>query len=119
MFEQAGQWLDAARNYEKAEERFLAGRAFAQAGDHKKALDCLQKVPSDDDSYAGAVALLGPILEEMGFPELALQKYREAVHDEPVGAENASAYYRLALACQASGPLDEPKRYSPRFSSST
>ena len=30
----------------KAEERFLAGRAFAQGGDHKKALECLQNLIS-------------------------------------------------------------------------
>lgn len=110
LFEQSGQWLDAARNYAKAEEHFLAGRAFARGGDQNKALECLQKVPASDDAYPEAVSLLGPILEGMGFQELALQKYREAVHDDPMGAENVSAYYRLGRAYQASGQLEEAKQ---------
>jgi len=105
LFEQAGQWLDAARNYAKAGESFLAGRAFSQGGDRNKALECLQKVQASDDSYAEAVSLLGPILEEMGFQELALKKYLEAVQDETVQSENISAYYRLARAYEANGQL--------------
>ena len=90
LFEQAGQWLDAGRNYAKAEESFLAGRAFLEGGDKQKALECLQKVQVDNTSYPQATTLLGPILEEMGFRELALQKYRAATQDEPVGSDNKS-----------------------------
>ena len=110
LFEQAGQWLDAGRNYAKAEESFLAGSAFLQGGDKNKALECLQKVQADDASYPQAATLLGPILEDMGFQELALQKYRDATQDEPIGPDNKSTYYRLARAYEANGQLEDAKQ---------
>lgn len=110
LFEQAGQWLDAGRNYAKAEESFLAGSAFLQGGDKKKALECFQKVQPDDASFPQAAALLGPILEDMGFQELALQKYRDATQDEPIGPDNKSTYYRLARAYEANGRLEDAQQ---------
>ena len=110
LFEQAGQWLDAGRNYAKAEESFLAGSAFLQGGDKKKALECLQKVKADDASYPQAATFLGPILEELGFQELALQKYRDATQDEPIGPDNKSTYYRLARMYEANGQLKDAQQ---------
>ena len=110
LFERTEKWLDAARNYAKAQEDFLAGRAFVKEGDQKKALECLQKVHADDPSYAEAVDLLGPILEELGFAELAIQKYKEIIKDSQVSSENAPVFYRVARLQESSSQLDEAKQ---------
>jgi tetratricopeptide (TPR) repeat protein len=109
FFAQAGRWLDAGRNYEKAEEAFLAGQAFGKGGDKKKALECLQKVQTNDPSYVQSVALLGPLLEEMGFSELALQKYQEVTQDGSIAYENIEAFYSLAKAYESSGQREKAK----------
>ena len=107
LYEQAGSWPDAARNYASAGEHFLAGRAFANGGDKKKALECFQKVPQEDPSYPEAVDLLGPILEEMGFAELAIKKYQETIGDKNVTPENAPVFYRVARLQESSHQLEE------------
>ncbi|MGH9459700.1 MAG: cyclic nucleotide-binding domain-containing protein [Vicinamibacteria bacterium] len=110
LFEQSGKWLDAARNYANAGEHFLAGRAFAKGEDKKKALECFQRVQQDDPSYPEAVDLLGPILEEMGFAELAIQKYKEIIGDQQVTPENAPVFYRVARLQESSHQLEEAKQ---------
>ncbi len=109
LFEQAEKWLDAARNHARAEEHLLAGRAFARAGDEKGALECLQKVRPDDPSYGEAVELLGPILEGMGFGEIALEKYQAIVADADVTAENVRVFYRIARMQESSDQLEEAR----------
>ena len=110
LFEQAERWLDAARNHAKAEEHFLAGRDFAKGGDEKKALECLQKVQPGDPSHPEAVDLLGPILERLGFPEIAIDKYRGIVADEGVTPENVGVFYRIARIQESSGQLEEARQ---------
>ncbi len=109
FFAQTGRWLDAGRNYEKAEEAFLAGEAFVKGEDKKKALECLQKVQSNDPSYVQSVALLGPLLEEMGFSELAMQKYQEVTQDGSITSENMEAFYGLATLYESSGQRENAK----------
>jgi tetratricopeptide (TPR) repeat protein len=115
LFEQAEKWLDAARNYAKGEEYFLAGRAFARGGDEKKALERLQKVPQDDASYPEAVDLLGPILERMGFTELAIDKYRGLVSGKSVTPENVKLFYRIARMQESAGRIEEARQFYARI----
>ena len=110
LFEQAERWLDAARNHAKADEHFLAGRDFAKGGDEKRALECLQKVQPGDPSHPEAVDLLGPILERLGFPEIAIDKYRGIVADEGVTPENVGVFYRIARIQESSGQLEEARQ---------
>jgi tetratricopeptide (TPR) repeat protein len=110
LFEQSNKWLDAARNYASAQEDFLAGRAFLRGGDRKGALACLQKIQPDDPFYPEAVALLGPILEEMGFADLAIQKYKGIIADGPVSPESAPLFYRLARLQESSHQLEEARQ---------
>lgn len=107
LFSQAERWLDAGRCHAKAEEYFLAGRAFVRGADEKKALECLQKVGADDPSYAEAVDLLGPILEKMGFPEIATDRYRGIVSGQGVTPENVGVFYRIARIQESSNRIDE------------
>ena len=109
LFAQVGQWPNAGRAYQLAEERFLAGEAFVRAGDKKQALECLQKVSTDDPSYPQSVSLLGPILDEMGFSELAIQKYQEITQDAAIGSENIDVYYGLAKLYESTGETDTAK----------
>ena len=74
--------MDAARNYEKSKEYYLSGDAYAKSGDQNKALEVLQKVERLDRNYFGAINILGPILEERGFPELAIQRYKEITEEQ-------------------------------------
>lgn len=110
LFEQAERWLDAARNHAKADEHFLAGRDFAKGGDEKRALEWLQKVQPGDPSHPEAVDLLGPILERLGFPEIAIDKYRGIVADEGVTPENVGVFYRIARIQESSGQLEEARQ---------
>lgn len=110
LYEKAERWLDAARCHAKAEEPFLAGRAYARGGDRKKALECLQKVRPEDDSYAEAVDLLGPILSEMGFGEIALEKYQGLVAGQDVTPENVRVFYRIARIQESSRQIEEARK---------
>ncbi len=109
LFAQADQWPDAGRNYQLAEERFLAGEAFVRAGDKTAALECLQKVSTDDPSYPQSVSLLGPILDEMGFSELAIQKYEEITQNAAIDSENMGVFYGLAKLYESAGQADTAK----------
>jgi tetratricopeptide (TPR) repeat protein len=110
LFDLAEQGTNAGRNYAKVEEYFLAGRAFARSGDEMKALECLQKVRPDNASYPEAVELLGPILEKMGFAEIAIEKYRGIVADKGVSPENVKVFYRIARMQESAGRLDEARQ---------
>ena len=111
FFSGCGRWGDAGRNYQKAAQGLEAGEAFAKAGDHKRALECLQKVGPGDPGYSRAVELLGPTLEEMGLEDLALRKYEEAVRarDGVIDDDNVGLYYRLARLCERLGDVERAK----------
>jgi len=115
LYEQAERWLDAARCHAKAGEPFPAGRAYARAGDQKKALECLQKVRPDDPSYPEAVELLGPILDEMGFGEIAVEKYQGLVAGQDVTPENVRVYYRIARIQESSSQIEAARQTYSRI----
>jgi tetratricopeptide (TPR) repeat protein len=109
LFAGAGRWLDAGRNFEKADQTFQAGEAYVKGGDRKKALESLQKVDRTDPDYLRAVSYLGPILDEMGLPELAIHKYREAIGDASVDEDNISIFYGLGKLCDSSNLIEDAK----------
>jgi tetratricopeptide (TPR) repeat protein len=109
LFANAGRWLDAGRNFEKADQTFLAGEAYMKGGNQKKALESLQKVDRTDPDYLRAVSYLGPILEEMGLSELAHHKYKEAIGDGSVDEDNISIFYSLGKLCESLNLIEEAK----------
>jgi CRP-like cAMP-binding protein len=109
LFLRSERWMDAGRCFEKAGQMFSAGEAYVRAGDRKKSLESLQKVPKHDADYLTAVSLLGPILEEMDLPELASRKYREAVADATVAENNIAIFYSLARLFESTERIEEAK----------
>ena len=64
----------------------------------------------DDASYAEAVDILGPILERMGFPEIAIEKYQGLVAGQGMTRENVSTFYRIARGQEATDRLEEARQ---------
>lgn len=114
LFAQTERWPDAGRCYEKAGQVFEAGESYAKANDHNKALASLQKVDVGHERYLEAVTLLGPILEELDLPELASRKYREAVGESSVDADNIAIFYSLGKLYESTGQIEEAKEIYSR-----
>lgn len=114
LFAQSERWLDAGRCYEKAGDVFEAGEAYVKAGEHNRALAALQKVEEGHEQYLDAVTLLGPILEELGLPELASRKYQEALGESSVESGNIAIFFALGKLYESTGRLEEAKEIYSR-----
>jgi serine/threonine protein kinase len=121
----------AAKLYEKAKNYEYAAKLYEQTGAIHKAIDCLiatkrvlaaaellikqdesqkavsilQEIAPDDDEFKDACILLAHLFTRMEMYPVALQKYAEALRDQPLSKENVDLYYGMALAYEKSGTL--------------
>ena len=122
-FEKSGQTLNAAEmfqhagKFEHAAELFLAvgeiekaismfdkygrfydaGMLLAQLGMTGQAITALKKVSAEDRRFREANYLLGNILRKNGLLPEAIDAYKNAVAQDPVGTGTMDIYYNLAL----------------------
>lgn len=71
------------------------GRAFAQEGDHNKALEHFQEAQSLDPEMAGALMGSGQAHEELGNTDQALADYEEALTIDPGVKQGQMRFMRL------------------------
>lgn len=120
LYEQAGQFLEAAKLFEalgdlegatrcilQTEDKVYAGRLFIKQGKSQEAIALLQSIGSADLCYRQACGLLGDLFLEIGMYSPALQKYTEAVADEPVGRDNVDACYGMSVVLEKTGKADK------------
>ena len=103
FFEQLGHGARAAELYEKAGHTFKSGMTAAAAGQVKRAIGLLQRVPPSDDNYLEATERLAELFVATGNNGLAIERLQRALEGKPVSADTLGLQYWLALA-QESGP---------------
>ena len=64
----------------------------------QRAVSLLQEIQSDHDEYQEAAVLLGQLFTRMEMYEVALQKFAEAIREQPLSKDNIDVYYGMALA---------------------
>jgi serine/threonine protein kinase len=123
LYLQLGENKRAAELYEKTKNYEYASRLYEELGLTDKAIDCLvhaneniraaklmlrredpqravsllQEIQSDQDEYQEATVLLGQLFTRMEMYEVALQKFGEAIREQPLSKDNIDIYYGMAL----------------------
>ena len=103
FYEEVGNGAKAAELYEKAGLTFKSGISAARAGQTKKAIGLLQRVPASDEHYLEATELLAEMFLETGNNALAVERLQRVLEGKPV-AGNVNLYYWLARAHEAAEP---------------
>jgi tetratricopeptide (TPR) repeat protein len=103
FYEQLGNGGKAAELYEKAGHTFRSGVTAATAGQTKRAIGLLQRVPPTDENYLEATERLAGLFVGTGNNALAIERLQRVLEGKPVSADNLGLYYWLALA-QESAP---------------
>ncbi len=93
----------AAENFERAMNTFLAGKLYFRINRLNKSLQLLQKVQRGEREYFEACVMIGEILSQNGYLDLAIKKYLEVVQSAEMSAQTLPVYYRLARALEAKG----------------
>jgi len=128
MYERAGDHARAGELYfelkkfqkaseilEKAENYWDAGLAAKNCNDDERALVLLQKVPSSDEHYLTACAMLGQLFVSRGQFDLAIDRYMKATADQPIQASNVELYYLQADALERVGRKADSLRLLKRI----
>lgn len=109
FFEQEGLLERAAANFEKAINNYLAGRTYFNLGKYEKAMELLQKVEERDNTFLAATVMIGRILANQGFHDLAIRKFQAVVQNQGMTDETMEVYYELAILFQKLSRLDEAR----------
>jgi tetratricopeptide (TPR) repeat protein len=103
LLEEMGEGARAAALFDKAGLTFKSGEAAARAGDRQRAIALLQRVPPEDESYAAATELLGRLFVEVGMPNLAVERLRQALEGQTLRPDNLGLWATLGSALEALG----------------
>lgn len=110
FYEEVGNGAKAAQLYEKAGLTFKSGISAARAGQTKKAIGLLQRVPASDEHYLEATEHLAEMFIETGNDLLAIERLQRVLEGKPV-AGNVNLYYWLARAQEATQPKTATQIY--------
>ncbi len=115
-FEKAGRFTEAAESFalasmprreadllDKAGDFLRAGETYHREGLEDEAISVLQKVPSEDEDFARAAALLGDIFAARGQLALAITKLQQAIGDTELTRDSVDGYYRLGVIYEQDG----------------
>ncbi|MBL8954044.1 MAG: cyclic nucleotide-binding domain-containing protein [Myxococcaceae bacterium] len=97
----------AAVNFEKSVNNFVAGKLYFRMNKMNKSLQLLQKVQKNEGAYFEACRLIGEILAQNGYLDLAIRKYLEVVQSAGLSKETAPVYYNLARTLEQRGAVPQ------------
>ncbi len=96
LFLKVKNYARAAANFEKAVDYFVAGKLYHELGKFRKSMELLQKVQADHSDFLTATILIGDILANNGYPDMAIKKMLNVIKGEPINADTVDLYYHLA-----------------------
>lgn len=115
-FEKAGRFTEAAECFalaglprreaellDKAGDFLRAGESYHRESMADEAISALQRVPSEDEDFGRAAALLGDIFASRGQLALAITKLQQAIGDTELSRDSVDGYYKLAVIYEQDG----------------
>lgn len=115
FFQQEGMLERAAANFERAINNYLAGKTYFQLGKYDKAMELLQKIGEADHTYLEATLMIGGILSNQGFHDLAIRKYQAIIQSQGVNEETMGLYYELGILHEKAGHPEAAKEVYERI----
>ena len=122
LFTEIGDFERAAMNFERAINNFLGGKMYFKLGKYNKAVELLQKVKYGDQEYFEAAGIIGDILANNGYTDMAIRKYASVVKETDLDESTVGIYYDLAMlyvqkgaAENALGLLEKLAAYDPTY----
>ncbi len=95
LFSKLKMFERAAYNYEKCVNVFLAGKLYYQVKNFKKSMELLQKIEPQNEYFLEATKLIGTILSENGYLDLAIRKLEAIKENVGLNEETEEIYYEL------------------------
>ena len=115
-FEKAGRFTEAAECFalagmprreaellDKAGDFLRAGEIYHREAMEDEAISALQRIPSEDEDFGRAAALLGDIFAGRGQLALAITKLQQAIGDTELTRDSVDGYYNLAVIYEQDG----------------
>jgi eukaryotic-like serine/threonine-protein kinase len=103
LLEELGEGVRAAALFEKAGLTFKSAESAVRAGDRQRAIALLQRVPPEDEHCQAAAELLGRLFVEVGMPNLAVERLRQALEGQTLRPDNLGLWATLGAALEALG----------------
>lgn len=97
LFNKIRNFERAAYNYEKSVDLFVAGKLYYKVGNFKKSMELFQKINSNNDHFLEAGLMIGRILAENGYHDLAIKKLEAIRSSEPIDERTKNLYHELAV----------------------
>lgn len=88
---------------DKAGDFLRAGEAYHREAMEDEAISALQRIPSEDEDFGRAAALLGDIFAARGQLPLAITKLQQAIGDTELTRDSVDGYYKLAVCYEQDG----------------
>jgi len=88
---------------DKAGDFLRAGETYHREGMEEEAISALQKVPSEDEDFGRAAAVLGDIFAARGQLSLAITKLQQAIGDTELTRDSVDGYFKLASIYEQDG----------------
>ncbi len=115
-YEKAGRFTEAAECFalaglprreaellDKAGDFLRAGEIYHQQAMEDEAISALQRIPSEDEDFGRAAALLGDIFARRGQLALAITKLQQAIGDTELTRDSVDGYYKLGAIYEQDG----------------
>jgi len=115
-YEKAGRFTEAAECFalsgmprreaellDKAGDFLRAGETYHRESMEDEAISALQRIPSEDEDFGRAAALLGEIFAARGQLPLAITKLQQAIGDTELTRDSVDGYYKLAVCYEQDG----------------
>ncbi len=112
LFLAVGEMEKAISMFDKYGRFYDAGMLLAQLGMTGQAITALKKVPAEDRRFREANYLLGNLLRKSGLLPEAVEAYKNAVAQDPVGVGTMDIYYNLAMTLEKE---EHPEEARPIF----
>ena len=100
LFLEVGDMEKAISMFDKHGRFYDAGMLLAQLGRTGQAIAALKKVPTENGRFREASYLLGNLLKKSDLLPEAVEAYKNAVSQDPIGVGTMDIYYKLAVTLE-------------------
>lgn len=103
LYEEAGSLDKAIECLTDAGQILQAAELLIKRDETQKAISLLQNISREHDDYPEACRMLGNLFSRLEMYSVAIQKFEDAIHKQPLSRENIDTYYGMGVAYEKGG----------------
>ena len=101
LYRDAGDYKAELQAAKSGNDFFRVGKILLEHGRKEDALAAFQRMDVNEQNYEEAAVIQGDILQDLGRLDVAFQKYKAALGDDPPSKTNVEVLYKMALVAES------------------